>query len=150
MNLHSLKYAAGSRKNRKRVGRGQGSGSGETASKGVKGARSRSGDIQRAWFEGGQMPIQRRLPKFGFTNRDRVEYVAVNLGRISELAELGVLTNELNPEVMLTLGLISKKNALVKVLGNGTLSKAVKISAHAFSASAKTKIEAAGGSVNVL
>lgn len=150
MNLHSLKYAAGSRKNRKRVGRGQGSGSGETASKGVKGARSRSGDIQRSWFEGGQMPIQRRLPKFGFTNRHRVEYVVVNLESIAKLADLGVLTNEITPEVLYTVGLVSKKEVKIKVLGDGNIAKAYKFTAHAFSASAKSKIEAAGGSVNII
>lgn len=150
MNLHSLKYAAGSRKNRKRVGRGQGSGYGETASKGVKGARSRSGDIQRPWFEGGQMPIQRRLPKFGFTNRQRVEYVVINLHAVSALAELGVLTNDITPEVLYHVGLVSKKNIKIKILGDGNISKAFKFSAHAFSASAKSKIEAAGGSVTVL
>ncbi|MBN8704392.1 MAG: 50S ribosomal protein L15 [Bacteroidetes bacterium] len=147
MKLHTLKFAAGSRKNRKRVGRGQGSGHGETASKGVKGARSRSGDIQRAWFEGGQMPIQRRLPKYGFTNRHRVEYLPVNVSRLNDFLET---VKDFTPEVLFSLGIISKKGALIKILGDGDLSGKVTVSAHAFSESAKTKIEAAGGKVNQL
>ena len=147
MKLHTLKFAPGSRKNRKRVGRGQGSGSGETASKGAKGARSRSGDVQRAWFEGGQMPIQRRLPKFGFTNRHRVEYLPVNIAKLSGFLQS---ITEFTPEVLFDLGVISDKQALVKILGVGSLDKAINVTAHAFSESAKSKIEAAGGKVTVL
>lgn len=148
MKLHNLTYAEGSRKNRKRVGRGQGSGHGETASKGVKGARSRSGDVQRAWFEGGQMPIQRRLPKHGFTNIHRVEYQVVNLNGIERI--LDRLEGELNPLAMFELGLISKKGEKVKVLGMGKITKKVQVKVHAISESAKTKIEAAGGSVTII
>lgn len=147
MKLHSLKYAEGSRKKRKRVGRGQGSGHGETASKGVKGARSRSGDIQRAWFEGGQMPIQRRLPKFGFTNRDRVDYQPVNLKKLAQFTDT---VKEFTPEVLYQIGIISKKSSLIKVLGFGDVSVAISVTAHAFSETAKSKIESAGGKVTVL
>jgi len=147
MKLHTLKFADGSRKNRKRVGRGQGSGHGETASKGVKGARSRSGDVQRAWFEGGQMPIQRRLPKYGFKNRHRVEYLPVNISRFNDFVASGT---EFTPDTMYNLGIISKKNALIKVLGNGEIKGKITVSAHAFSETAKSKIEAAGGKVNQL
>jgi large subunit ribosomal protein L15 len=144
MDLSNLKYAQGSRKNRKKVGRG--GAHGKTACRGHKGQRSRSGSKRRLWFEGGQMPIMRRLPKRGFTNFNRIEYQIFN---VSDLARIkGV--NDITPEVLLENGLISKKNMPVKILGNGELGKKVNITANAFSQSAITKIEAAGGRTTTL
>lgn len=144
MNLHNLKPAKGSvKKNVKRVGRGQGSGKGGTATRGTKGAKSRAGYSHKLGFEGGQMPIQRRLPKFGFTNPNRVEYVAVNVSTLQSLSEkLGV--NTINREVLAENGIVSL-NKLVKVLGNGELKAKLEVTANAFSKSAIEKIEAAGG-----
>lgn len=143
MKLNTLKPAAGSTKRNKRVGRGEGSGHGGTATRGMNGAKSRSGYSKKLGFEGGQMPIQRRLPKFGFKNPTRVEYKAVNVAAVEELAaKLGVA--ELGIEQFVDAKLATK-NDLIKVLGNGEIKTAVTVYADAFSASAISKIEAAGG-----
>ncbi|MFD2246185.1 50S ribosomal protein L15 [Pontibacter ruber] len=143
MYLNSLQPAEGSVKNRKRIGRGTGSGRGGTSTRGHKGAKSRSGYSQKSGFEGGQMPLQRRVPKFGFKNINRVEYKAINLDVIESLA---AATNEtvLNFDFFKAHGLVSK-NDKVKVLGRGEISKAVEVHAHAFSQTATTSIEKAGG-----
>jgi large subunit ribosomal protein L15 len=143
MYLNSLKPAEGAIKSRKRIGRGTGSGRGGTSTRGHKGAKSRSGYSQKAGFEGGQMPLQRRVPKFGFKNINRVEYKAINLDVLQSLAEN---TNEtvFNFEFFKAHGLV-QKNDKVKVLGRGEINKAVEIHAHAFSQSATTSIEKAGG-----
>ncbi len=145
MELHELKPAKGSTKKGKRIARGQGSGKGGTATRGHKGAKSRSGYSRKRNFEGGQMPLQMRLPKRGFKSPNRIAYVALNVGKITALAEKYGLST-VSPEELYKLGLI-KKNDVVKVLGSGDLGKAVNVTAHAFSASAKTKIEASGGTV---
>ena len=143
MKLHTLKANEGSTKQRKRVGRGQGSGKGGTSTRGHKGARSRSGYSQKLGFEGGQMPLQRRVPKFGFRNPTRVEYKAINLDTLQQLAES---TNEsaITLELLVANGLAGKKD-LVKVLGRGELKAKVEVTAHAFSAKASESIEKAGG-----
>lgn len=146
MDLGSLKYAPGSIRKRKRVGRGPGSGHGKTSCRGHKGQRSRSGSKIRPWFEGGQMPLQRRIPKRGFTNIFRKEYQVINLKQLADLKKV----KSVNPESLFEKGLISKKNLPVKILGDGELKGALEVTAHAFSASAKEKIEKAGGKVNVL
>ena len=143
MKLNELKPAAGSTHTSKRLGRGQGSGKGGTATRGTKGAKSRSGYEHKAGFEGGQMPIQRRLPKFGFKNPTRVEYQAVNLASIEALATKTGL-KEIGIEDIKAARLASK-NDLVKVLGRGEISTAVTVTADAFSKSAVAKLEAAGG-----
>jgi large subunit ribosomal protein L15 len=148
MKLHTLKPAKGSVKNRKRIGRGQGSGRGGTSTRGHKGAQSRSGYSHRFGFEGGQMPIQRRIPKYGFKNKFRVEYKAVNLDRIQELSEK-VKKGVIDVQVMIAHGVIGK-NDLVKILGRGELKSKVDVSAHAFSASAIEAIEKNGGKVTKL
>lgn len=143
MNLSSLRPAEGSVKKGKRVGRGQGSGRGGTSARGHKGAQSRSGYSRKRGFEGGQMPLQRRVPKFGFKNINRVEYKAINLDTLEALAtEFKLKTIDFN--VLREHGLVSKSD-LVKVLNRGTISTAVEIHAKGFSASAKAAIEAAGG-----
>lgn len=148
MKLENLQPAVGATKTSKRVGRGQGSGKGGTATRGTKGAQARAGYSHKIGFEGGQMPIQRRLPKFGFKNPTRVEYKAVNVDAIQALAEaIGV--NEIGIEQIKDAGL-APKNALVKILGNGEVTSALQVTADAVSASAKAKIEAAGGSVTVI
>ena len=148
MKLENLKPAKGSTHNSKRVGRGQGSGKGGTATRGTKGAQARAGYEHKIGFEGGQMPIQRRLPKFGFKNPTRVEYQAVNVAALQALAEkTGV--NAIDFEVMVGAGL-AHYGDLVKVLGNGELTAALEVSAHAFSKSAIAKIEAAGGKTTVI
>lgn len=148
MKLENLKPAKGATKNSKRVGRGQGSGKGGTSTRGTKGAQARAGYEHKIGFEGGQMPIQRRLPKFGFKNPTRVEYKAVNLSDLQALSEkLNQL--EFNVEDLKAAGLASK-NDLVKILGNGELKAAVVISADAFSKTAIAKIEAAGGKATVI
>lgn len=146
MDLGSLKPAKGAVKNRKRVGRGQGSGHGGTATRGHKGQYSRSGAKHRAWFEGGQMPVQRRLPKFGFKNPFRKAFQAVNVGKIEELVKANKY-KEVTPEVLKKHGLIKRMNGLVKILGDGDFKSKVEIHAHAFSQSAKEKIEKAGGKI---
>ena len=143
MKLSSLKPAEGSVKTRKRVGRGQGSGLGGTSARGHKGAQSRSGYSRKRGFEGGQMPLQRRVPKFGFKNINRVEYKAINLDIIENLASVkGIL--DITPEVMRENGLLSN-NELVKVLGRGDLKAKVNITANGFSTTAIAAIEALGG-----
>ena len=143
MNLHNLKPAKGSTHNTKRVGRGQGSGKGGTATRGTKGAQARAGYEHKVCFEGGQMPIQRRLPKWGFTNPTRVEYKAVNLSSLQALSEsLG--SSVITIEDIKAAGLAGTKE-LVKVLGEGELTAKLEISANGFSKSAIAKIEAAGG-----
>ena len=148
MKLNNLTPAAGSRGREKRIGRGEGSGHGGTSTRGHKGAQARSGYSRKTGFEGGQMPIQRRLPKFGFTNPNRVEYKAINV----DVLELIATENNLS---VITLDAIREagyagRNDLVKILGNGTLTKAVAVTANAFSKSAIAKIEAAGGKANTL
>ena len=143
MKLENLAPAAGATKTSKRLGRGQGSGKGGTATRGTKGAQARAGYEHKIGFEGGQMPIQRRLPKFGFKNPTRVEYKAVNVADIEALAARFNLA-EIGVEDIKAAGLAGK-NDLVKVLGNGEITAAVTVTADAFSKSAVTKIEAAGG-----
>ena len=145
MELHNLKPAVGSNKSNKRVGRGPGSGYGGTSTRGHKGAKSRSGYKHKVGFEGGQMPLQRRVPKFGFNNINRVEYKAVNLDALETLAAAAGLAR-ITVEDLCNAGLVSKK-ALVKVLGNGAVTRALEVEAHAFSKAAEEAIKAAGGSV---
>ena len=145
MNLNELKPAKGATHHQKRIGRGQGSGHGGTSTRGHKGAQSRSGYSRKLGFEGGQMPLQRRLPKFGFTNLKRVEFKAINLSVIEELAEKKNLT-AISVATLIEAGFVSA-NDKVKILGNGTITKALAVSAHAFSKSAVAAIEAQGGSV---
>ena len=145
MNLNELKPAKGATHHQKRIGRGQGSGHGGTSTRGHKGAQSRSGYSRKLGFEGGQMPLQRRVPKFGFTNLKRVEFKAINLSVIEELAEKKNLT-EISVATLIEAGFVSA-NDKVKILGNGTVTKALAVSAHAFSKSAVAAIEAQGGSV---
>ena len=144
MNLSSLKPAKGSTHNSKRVGRGQGSGKGGTATRGHKGAKSRSGYSRKIGFEGGQMPLQRRVPKFGFTNINRKEYQGINLDVIQELVDNKKVKDELDFNSIVELRL-ARKNELVKILGRGELKAKIKVTAHKFTASAKSAIEAAGG-----
>ena len=148
MKLHNLTPAEGSVKNKKRTGRGQGSGLGGTSTRGHKGAKSRSGYSRKIGFEGGQMPLQRRVPKFGFTNFNRVEYKGINLDSIQNLLDNSKIKS-INPEILVTNGLANKKD-LIKILGRGELKTKVDISAHGFSESAKTAIEKTGGSVNII
>jgi large subunit ribosomal protein L15 len=145
MDLSNLKPAKGSTKGRKRIGRGQGSGTGGTATKGHKGQKSRSGYSRKTGFEGGQMPLQRRVPKFGFKNINRKEYKGVNVSTLQEIAESRKLT-EITIEILIDAGQV-RKNSLVKILGNGELKSKLTVKAHAFSKSAVEAIEAQGGSV---
>ena len=147
MELHNLHPAVGSNKERKRVGRGPGSGGGGTAGRGHKGAKSRSGYSRKIGFEGGQMPLQRRVPKFGFNNINRVEYKAINLDALQTLAEAKDLA-AITVADLRDAGLVSKK-ALVKILGKGTLSRKIDVEADAFSKKAEEAIKAAGGSATV-
>ncbi|WP_029035483.1 50S ribosomal protein L15 [Salinimicrobium terrae] len=145
MDLSNLKPAKGSvQSNSKRVGRGEGSGKGGTATRGHKGAKSRSGYSRKIGFEGGQMPLQRRVPKFGFTNINRKEYQGINLDTLQNLVDEGRITDTVDMKVLLENGLAGK-NELVKILGRGELKAKLKISVHKFTASAKQAIEAAGG-----
>lgn len=144
MKLHDLKPAPNSTRSKKRVGRGPGSGLGKTAGRGHNGQRSRSGYSQRLGFEGGQMPLIRRVPKRGFTNIFRTEVAIVNVGRLAELD-----VDEITPELLLEKGIV-RANMPVKVLGEGEISKALTVKAHRFSKSAKAKIEAAGGTCEEL
>lgn len=148
MNLSSLKPAAGSTKQRKRVGRGEGSGHGGTSTRGHKGAKSRSGYKRKIGFEGGQMPLQRRVPKFGFRNRNRVEYKGINIDTVQELVERKSL-DAVTPEVLVANGLAGKRD-LIKILGRGEIKAKVTISAHKFSATALEAIEGAGGTATTL
>ena len=145
MELHNLQPAPGSNKSNKRVGRGPGSGYGGTSTRGQKGAKSRSGYSRKIGFEGGQMPLQRRVPKFGFKNINRVEYKAINLDALEALAAARNLT-KVTIDDLREAGLVAKK-ALVKILGNGSLSHALEVEANAFSKKAEEAITAAGGSV---
>jgi len=146
MNLSSLKPAQGAVRKKKRIGRGEGSGAGDTATRGHKGAKSRSGYSRKAGFEGGQMPLARRVPKYGFKNRNRVEYQAINLDALQKLMDAKSIET-INPEVLINNGLASK-NDLVKILGRGKLTAKLNITAHAFSDTAVKAIEAIGGTVN--
>lgn len=148
MNLHSLEPAKGSIKTKKRVGRGQGSGRGATSTRGHKGAKSRSGYSKKLGFEGGQMPLQRRVPKFGFKNINRVEYKPVNLDDLQKLIDKTNAT-VIDLELLNQNGLVSK-NDLVKILGKGELKSVTEIKAHAFSKSAIEAIEKAGGKATKL
>src|ERR1700753_1297124 len=145
MNLSNLKPAEGSTKNRKRIGRGTGSGRGGTSTRGHKGAGSRSGTSTKVGFEGGQMPLQRRLPKVGFKNPNRVEYVGVNLDVLQKLSEQYSVAS-IDFDTLKEHGLVSR-NDLVKILGRGELKAKVEVKAHAFSATAQKAIEAAGGTI---
>ncbi len=145
MELNNLKPAKGSTHHDKRVGRGAGSGHGGYSTRGLKGAKSRSGYSRKLGFEGGQMPLQRRLPKFGFKNLKRVEYKPINLSTLEELAAKKELT-AINIDTLIGAGFISS-NDRVKILGNGSVTKALTVTAHAFSTSAEAAIAAAGGSV---
>lgn len=151
MDLSTLAPARGATKKVKRIGRGTGSGHGGTSTKGHKGLKSRSGGRVPVWFEGGQMPIQRRLPKYGFKNRNRVAYDPVNVAQLAALVEEGRLEAgaTVNPDVLHGLG-IGGKQGRFKVLGDGELTVGLAVEAHAFSASAKEKIEAAGGTATVV
>ncbi len=146
MRLDELKPAAGSNKKRKRVGRGDGSGHGKTSGRGHKGQGARSGGNVQPGFEGGQMPLQRRLPKRGFQNIFRVEMTVINLGQLESL----LAGNEATPETLAAQGLVAGKNRRIKILGDGSLSKALTVRAHGFSAKAKEKIEAAGGKAELI
>lgn len=148
--IGNLTYSPGSHKKAKRVGRGTGSGHGGTSTRGHKGHQSRSGHKRKRSFEGGQMPLNRRLPKHGFKNPFRVEYQTVNLARLDEIVTSGQLTdNTVTFDTLFKLGVISKRNMPVKILGNGSLSKGLNVTAHKFSESAKAKIESAGGTVTI-
>lgn len=148
MNLSNLKPAAGSVKKRKRIGRGQGSGHGGTSTRGHKGAQSRSGYSRTRGFEGGQMPLQRVVPKFGFKNVNRVEYKAINLSSLQQLAETNKLS-EVTLQTLIEAGLVSK-NDKVKILGNGELTVKLNVKAHAFSKSAKEAIEKLEGTAETV
>jgi len=148
--LSNLKYAEGSRKKRKRVGRGEGSGHGGQATRGMNGQRSRSGSKKRAWFEGGQMPLQRRIPKFGFTNIFKETYQVVNLNALQRIADENKIDKIINIEELKNLGLISSIKKPVKILGKGELKAKINIEANAISKSAKEKIESAGGSIKLI
>jgi large subunit ribosomal protein L15 len=143
MNLNNLTPAKGAVKSQRRIGRGQGSGYGGTSTRGHKGAKSRSGYSKKVGFEGGQMPLQRRVPKFGFKNINRVEYKAINLDIIQSLVDKKNVT-EITPEVLRENGLVGR-NELVKILGRGELNAKISVAAHKFSSSAKAGIEAQGG-----
>ena len=146
--LGNIKKASGSTHSKKRIGRGAGSGHGGTATRGHNGQKARSGSTVRIGFEGGQMPMNRRLPKFGFTNRFRIDYQEINVGRLSELLEKGkIKSKQIDATLLFELGILRKKNIPYKVLGNGDIKTAVNITADGFSQSAKTKIEAVGGTI---
>lgn len=150
MTLNNLKPAEGSVKNQgKRIGRGQGSGKGGTATRGNKGAKSRSGYSRKVGFEGGQMPLQRRVPKFGFKNINRKEYVGVNLHKLQELVDNNKITDTVTMDVLVE-NRLARKNDLVKILGNGELKAKLNVTVHKFTATAKAAIENAGGSVETL
>lgn len=150
MTLNNLKPAEGSVKNQgKRIGRGQGSGKGGTATRGHKGAKSRSGYSRKVGFEGGQMPLQRRVPKFGFTNINRKEYVGINLHKLQELVDNNKISDTVTLDMLIENGLVHK-NALVKILGNGELKAKLNVTVHKFTATAKAAIENAGGTAETL
>ena len=147
MELHNLKPAKGSTKNRKRIGRGEGSTKGGTSTRGHKGAKSRSGYSKKIGFEGGQQPLQRRVPKFGFTNPNRVEYNCVNIDTLQKLVDNKKIKTKVDKQILIDNGLVQKKD-LVKILGRGELSSKLTVTADAFSESAKNAIEKAGGKIN--
>ena len=149
MKLHELSPAKGSKHARKRVGRGPGSGLGKTAGRGEKGQKSRTGYSSRPGFEGGQMPLVRRVPKRGFTNIWKTEYAVINVGDLAELAEKADLEGDVTPESLAKHGLV-RGNRPVKVLGEGEIGKALRVTANKFSKSARAKIEAAGGTCEEL
>ena len=144
MSLHNLKPAAGSTKASKRIARGEGSGHGGTATRGHKGAKSRSGYSRKIGFEGGQMPLQRRVPKYGFININRQEYTGINLDTLQVLADNGKIDSIVNLDVLVA-NRLARKNDLVKILGRGELKAKLNITVHKFTATAKAAIEAAGG-----
>jgi large subunit ribosomal protein L15 len=146
MDLSNLKPAKGATKTRKRIGRGEGSGRGGTSTRGHKGAKSRSGYSRQRGFEGGQMPLQRRVPKFGFRPVNRVEYKAVNIGKLQEIAETEKIS-KITPDVLVKTGIVSSKKHLIKILGKGSLTAKLEVEAHAFSKSAEEAIKSAGGTV---
>lgn len=146
MKLSDLKPAVGSKKKKKRVGRGDGSGHGKTSCRGHKGQGARSGGGTRPGFEGGQMPLQRRIPKRGFRNPSRTEMAVVNLAHLEAFPS----GSEVTPELLLQRGVVRGKDTLIKILGDGSLSKSLTVRAHGFSAPAKEKIEAAGGKAEVI
>lgn len=148
MDLSNLKPAKGSTKNKKRIGRGQGSGTGGTATRGHKGQKSRSGYSRKTGFEGGQMPLQRRVPKFGFKNINRKEYKGINISTLQELADTKKVT-DIDVDLLVEAGL-ARKNSLVKILGNGELKAKLNVKAHAFSKSAVEAIEAKQGTVEII
>jgi len=145
MELHQLKPAKGSKGRDRRRGRGQGSGRGGTSTRGHKGQKARTGYSRSFGFEGGQMPLQRRLPKFGFQNINRTEYKAINIGTLQELSEKKGITS-IDPETLHAAGLVARKK-LIKILGNGKLTTKLDVKAHAFSESAKKEIESLGGTI---
>lgn len=147
--IGNIKYAEGAKKKSKRIARGPGSGHGGTATRGHKGQKSRSGAKISSSFEGGQMPMNRRLPKFGFTNRFRKEYQIVNVGTLQELVNKQMISGSVDYDALYNLGIISVKNSMLKVLGNGELTSTIQVKAHKFTGSAKEKIEAAGGAVEI-
>ena len=144
MNLSNLKPAKGSVKSKKRIARGQGSGHGGTATRGHKGQKSRSGYSKKVGFEGGQMPLQRRVPKFGFKNINRIDYKGINLDTIQALVDANKIKDEVTFEILLANGLV-RKNELVKILGRGALTAKLNVTAHKFTATAQAAIEASGG-----
>ena len=148
--LSNLKYVEGSRKKRKRVGRGEGSGHGGQATRGMNGQRSRSGSKKRSWFECGQMPLQRRIPKFGFTNIFKETYQIINLNALQRLVDEKKIDNDINPEELKKLGLISSTSKPVKILGKGEIKVKLNLEVNAISQSAKEKIESAGGSIKLI
>ena len=148
--LSNLKYAEGSKKKRKRVGRGEGSGHGGQATRGMNGQRSRSGSKKRAWFEGGQMPLQRRIPKFGFTNIFKETYQIVNLNALQRVVDEKKIDKVLNSVELKNLGLISSTSKPVKILGKGEIKAKLDLEVNAVSQSAKEKIESAGGSIKLI
>ena len=150
MTLNNLQPAEGSVKNQgKRIGRGQGSGKGGTATKGHKGQKSRSGYSRKVGFEGGQMPLQRRVPKFGFTNINRKEYAGINLHKLQELVDNGKIKDTVTLDILIE-NRLAGKNDLVKILGNGELKAKLNITVHKYTATAKAAIESAGGSAETL
>lgn len=150
MTLHNLQPAEGSVKSQgKRVGRGQGSGKGGTATRGHKGAKSRSGYSKKVGFEGGQMPLQRRVPKFGFTNINRKEYVGINLSKLQELVDNNKISDTVTLEILIE-NRLARRNELVKILGNGELKAKLNVTAHKFTATAKAAIESAGGTAETV
>jgi large subunit ribosomal protein L15 len=148
MELHNLKPAKGSTKSKKRIGRGEGSGKGGTSTRGHKGAKSRSGYKSKRGFEGGQMPLQMRIPKRGFTNPNRVEYVAINISTLENIAEKYNIS-DITLDMLIEKGIVGK-NDQVKILGNGDSTRKLTVTAHAASKSAIEKLQAAGGSLNIV